>query len=178
MRPLLSKDYSSIDDLNQDILSIAQTLQSSAIMHIPAKKKKPQHTQKIYDKMLSNLCWKSRCAFRRWKEANRPRSSEFYDDERKCKRDVQQYLNKKRAILERKRIQKRDNMFNDKHPRRFQSTAASKHIPEKLLVNNTRITDPSCVLSTWAEHFESLSKSQITSSVPLTEIHKRVQDME
>ena len=69
-------------------------------------------------------------------------------------------------------------MFNDKHPRRFQSTAASKHIPEKLLVNNTLITDSSCVMSTWAEHFESLSKSQITSSVPLTEIHKRVQDME
>ena len=106
VRPLLSKDYSSIEDLNQDILSIAQTLQSSANMHIPAKKKKPQHTQKIYDKMLSNLCWKSRCAFRRWKEANRPRSGELYDDKRKCKRDVQQYLNKKRAILERKRIQK------------------------------------------------------------------------
>ena len=69
-------------------------------------------------------------------------------------------------------------MFNDKHPRRFRSIAVSKHIPEKLLVNNTLITGPSCVLSTWAEHFESLSKSQITSSVPLTEIQKRVQDME
>ena len=69
-------------------------------------------------------------------------------------------------------------MFNDKHPRRFRSTAVSKHIPEKLLVNNTLITDPSCVLSTWAEHFESLSKSQITASVPLTEIQKRVQVME
>ena len=36
VRPLLSKDYSSIDDLNQDILSIAQTLQFSANMHILA----------------------------------------------------------------------------------------------------------------------------------------------
>ena len=178
VRPLLSKDYSSIDDINQDILSIAQTLQSSANMHIPAKIKKPHHKQKIYDKMLSNLCWKSRCAFRRWKEANRPRRAELYDDRRKCKRDVQQYLNKKRAILERKRIQKRDNMFNDKHPHRFRSNTVSKHIPPKLLVNNTLITDPSCVLSTWAEHFESLSKSQITSSVPLTEIQKRVHNME
>ena len=40
VRPLLSKDYSSIDYLNQDILSIAQNLQSSANMHIPAKRKK------------------------------------------------------------------------------------------------------------------------------------------
>ena len=69
-------------------------------------------------------------------------------------------------------------MFNNKHSHRFRSNAVSKHIPEKLLINNTLITDPNCVLSTWAEHFESLSKSQITSSVPLTEIQKRVQDME
>ena len=69
-------------------------------------------------------------------------------------------------------------MLNDKHPRCFRSTAARKHIPPKLLVNNILITDPSCVLSTWAEHFESLSKSQIASCVPLTEIQKRVQYME
>ena len=115
VRPLLSMH----DDLNQDILSIAQTLQSSANMHILAKIKKPHHTQKIYDKMLSNLCWKSRCAFRRWKEANRPRSGELYDDKRKCKRDVQQYLNKKRANLERKRIQKRDNNVQQQAPTSF-----------------------------------------------------------
>ena len=69
-------------------------------------------------------------------------------------------------------------MFNNKHPHRFRSNAVSKHNPEKLLINNPLITDPNCVLSTWAEHFESPSKSQITSSVPLTEIQKRVQDME
>ena len=49
VRPLLSKDYSSIDALNQDILSIAQNLQSSANMHIPGMRKRPQHTQKIHD---------------------------------------------------------------------------------------------------------------------------------
>ena len=41
VRSLLSKFYSSIDYLNQDILSIAQYLQSSANMHIPAKRKIP-----------------------------------------------------------------------------------------------------------------------------------------
>ena len=114
-RLLLSKDYSSIDDLNQDILSIAQNLQSSANMHIPGMRKRTQHTQKIHDQMLSHLCWKSRCAFRSWKEACRTRSGELYDDRRKCKRDVQQYLNKERGTMER-RIQKRDSMFSEKHP--------------------------------------------------------------
>lgn len=109
VRPLLSKDYSSIDDLNQDILSTAQNLQSSANMHIPVMRKRPQHTQKVHDRML---CWKSGCAFKRWKEAGRPRSGEVYDDRRKCKRDVQQYLNNKRGIMERRRIQKRDSMFS------------------------------------------------------------------
>ena len=49
VRPLLSKDYSSIDDLNQDILSTAQNVQSSANMHIPVMRKRPRHTQKVHD---------------------------------------------------------------------------------------------------------------------------------
>ena len=49
VRPLLSKDYSSIVDLNQDILSTAQNQQSSANMHIPVMRKRPQHTQKVHD---------------------------------------------------------------------------------------------------------------------------------
>ena len=56
VRPLLSKDYSSIDDLNQDILSTAQNLQSSTNMHIPVMRKRPQHTQKVHDRMIYLIC--------------------------------------------------------------------------------------------------------------------------
>ena len=147
-------------------------------MHIPAKRGKPQHPEKVRDHTLSHLCWKSRCAFRGWKEAGRPRCGELYDDRRKCKADVRQYLNKKRGKIERNKIQKRDNMFNERHPHRFRASTVSKHIPDKLLVDNNLITDPSHVLSTWADHFESLGQSQVSSSSPLSEIQKRVNDME
>ena len=69
-------------------------------------------------------------------------------------------------------------MFNERHPHRFRASTVSKHIPDKLLVDNNLITDPSHVLSTWADHFESLSQSQVSSSSPLSEIQKRVNDME
>ena len=49
VRPLLSKDYSSINDLNQDILL---NVQSSANMHIPAKIKKPQHTEDLRQNVI------------------------------------------------------------------------------------------------------------------------------
>ena len=103
MRPLLVKDCSSINDLNQDILSIAQNLQSSANTHIPAKRKKPQHTQKVHDRTLSHLCWKSRCALEDGKKlADLEVVSSMMIGG--SVRDVQQFLNKKRGIMERKRF--------------------------------------------------------------------------
>ena len=129
--------------------------------------------------MLSHLCWMSRCAFGRWKEAQADQEVVWSIDHerRNCKRNAQQYLNKITGTVER-RIQKRDNMFCEKHPCQFWSSTVSKHIPDKILVNNNFITDLGCVLSTWAEHFESLSQSQKTASAPLSEIQKRIQDME
>ena len=109
--------------------------------------------------------------------SGRPRSGVLYHERRNCKRNAQQYLNKISGTVER-RIQKRDNMFCEKLPCQFWSSTVSKIIPDKILVNNNFITDLGCVLSTWAEHFESLSQSQITASAPLSEIQKRIQDME
>ena len=89
-----------------------------------------------------------------------------HDDEmRKCKRDVQCYLNLQRGNLERRCIQKRDDMFNiHKHPQRFRSSGGCKHVPEKLLVNDTLIMDPETLPSTWVNHFESGGKSQALSN--------------
>ena len=134
-------------------------------MLIPPKKVKSHLSYKIHDRTLSHLCWKSRCAFRKWKDAGRPRSGLLYDVimRRKCKQDVQHYLNWQRGNRERKRIQKRDSMFSQKHPQRFRSRNESKHIPEKLLVNGSLITDPEALLSTWASHFEAQGHSQLSS---------------
>ena len=119
---------------------------------------------------LSHLCWKSRCAFRKWKDAGRPQSGFLCDERRKCKRDVQRYLNLQRGNLERQRIQKRDDMFRQNHSQRFRLNCRSKHIPEKLFVDDTLIANPETLLSTWVNHFESAGRSQI----PLNNFLKEV----
>ena len=178
VRPLLKKDYSFIDDLNTDILHVANELKSAATAHIPAKKNKRNNSHNIQDRTLSHLCWKSRRAFCTWKQAGRPRSGALYEERRKCKRDVQHYLNQKRGRIERRRIQQRDEMFSENHPRRFRSGSAGKHVPEKLLVNGNLVSDQEDLISIWASHFEAQGKSQVSSNRCLTEVVLKVRDME
>ena len=50
------------------------------------------------------------------------------------------------------------------HSETFRSGGGSKCAPEKLLVNDTLITDPGTLLSTWVNHFESGGKFQASSN--------------
>ena len=93
--------------------------------------------------MMSHLCWKSRYAFRTWKAAGRPRSGQLYDERRKCKCNVQRYLNRKRANQERRQIQKHDDMFSQNHPQRFRSGNKMNHTCKKFAVNNLLVTNTS-----------------------------------
>ena len=64
----------------------------------------PLGKRHIKDAFLSNLCWKSRVAFREWKEVGRPPAGPVYENRKKCKRRVSEYVSKCRARLERKAI--------------------------------------------------------------------------
>ena len=177
VRPFLNKDYSCIEDLESDILSVAENLRMDAPKCIPPKRKSPP-TRKIHDRILSHLCWKSRCVFRQWKDAGRPRFGTLYDERRKCKRAVQQHLNKQRARMERKLIQQRDDMFSSNHPRRFKSMNQAKPACEKLLVNDSLITDSEDLVTIWSNHFISQGKSQSSSNESLNLIQSDVHDFE
>ena len=87
---------------------------------------------KVNDPTLSQLCWKSRCAFRRWKEAGRPRSGPDRDERKKCKREVKAYLNKCKARQERRQIQCRDDLFQQNHPSHFRHQHQQKAACTKL----------------------------------------------
>ena len=102
----------------------------------------------------------------------------LYDERRKCKRDVQHYLNQKMGRIERQRIQKQDEMFGEEHPQRFHSGSACKHVPEKLLVDGNLVTDQEALLSIWAGHFEVQGKSQVSSICCLKDVVVKVRDME
>ena len=49
VRSLLNKDYSSVDVLNFDILSVAEAIKKAASVHIPSRKKKSTNPNKFYD---------------------------------------------------------------------------------------------------------------------------------
>ena len=62
-RSFLQKEYSSIEDLNHDIMLSAKEIASTAVSCVPMKRVKSANSSKIHNKMMSHLCWKSRCAF-------------------------------------------------------------------------------------------------------------------
>ena len=97
---------------------------------------------KIHDPVLSELCWKSRSAFRVWKNSGCPLSRPIYDDRIRCKHAVKFHLNTcSRAREERNRIQRRDEMFESNHSRRFQSNYKKKVSCTKLLSDGKAISD-------------------------------------
>lgn len=112
VQPLLNRDYSSVEELNSDMLSVAEAVKNAASKHIPSLKRKSTDHNKVYDWIFSHLCWKNRCAFWKWKAASRPQCGQLYGERRKCERGIQHHLNRESAHLKRQRLQQRDKMFN------------------------------------------------------------------
>ncbi len=135
---------------------------------IPPVKLPKDHRDKrhVKDALLSNLCWKSRNAFREWKEAGRPLAGPVYESRKECKRRVSLYASKCRARLERKTIQRRDAMFQSSHPLRFKTWSQRTH-GTTLSVDGTQVSDLPSVLSLWADHFTELGKSRCVSNQSL-----------
>lgn len=119
---------------------------------------------------LSYLCWKSRVAFKQWKEANRPHSVPLFDNRKQCKRDVKSYFNKCTARIERKRIH--DEMLQSNHPQPFRSSSKPKLTCSKLAHNGKVITDTKELLDCWVNHFQSLGSSQCDNHASLPPIIK------
>ena len=102
VKPLLDKDYSSIEEIEKDLSFFTESLYSIATETIPHYKTRDNsHESHVKDSFLSSLCYQSRVAFREWKASGRPTSGSLYEKRKKCKRDVASYLSKCRARLER-----------------------------------------------------------------------------
>ena len=130
VNPLLEKDYSSIDEIEADLLIVSKAMVSISSSTIPPthppppsvkSSKCPQGKRHIKDAFLSNLCWQLRVAFCEWKAAGRPPAGPAYEKRKECKRNVSEHVSKCRARLERKAIQRRDDMFQSYHPQRFKT---------------------------------------------------------
>ena len=171
IQPFLSKEYCDMVSLESDLTIISQKLISIANLCIPKKKERTVHHQrdKIHDPVLSEVCWKSCSAFRVWKNSGRPLSGPIYDDCIRCKRAVKFHLNTMscRAREERKRIQRRDEMFESNHSRHFQSNYKKKVSCTKLLSDGKVISDPDELVAVWESYFKSLATSKCSSNPQL-----------
>ena len=91
VRPMLGKEFDTIDELNDEIQHVCGDLANAAEQFIPKKEFKSK--KKIIDKILSHLCWKSCVAYRNWNKAARPFFGPTCKDRKKCKKDVATHLN-------------------------------------------------------------------------------------
>ena len=134
-------------------------------IYIPKKKKRTVHHQKdeIHDPVLSELCWKSCSAFRVRKNSGRP----LYAHRLRCKCAVKFHLNTFRAREERKHIQRRDEMSESNHFRRFQFNYKKKVSYTKLLSDGKVISDPDELVAVWESYFKTLANSKCSSNPQL-----------
>ena len=178
VRPLMDRDYSSIEELEKDISHVCDTLLAISVSTIPSTKPRKMNARpRISDTFLSTLCWHSRVAFRNWKAAGCPKSGPEYEMRKKCKRDVSSHLSKCRAWLERRTIQKRDETFASHHPKRFKSHS-SKTQGSNLTINGKLVTEPTSVLNKWVQHFTNLGQSLCSSNPSLSNIQSQIHQLE
>ena len=178
VKPFLGNDYSSIAEIESDLLIASEALVSISCSTIPIKHlNRSLGKRHIKDAFLSNLCWKSRVAFREWKEAGRPLSGLVYEKRKECKRKVSEYISKCRGRLERKSIQRRDEMFKKNHPQRFKSKSPRTQ-GTNISVDGTRVSDLPSVLDLWADHFSELGESRCSSNPNLDTYVSNLNDLD
>ncbi len=88
VKPLLGRDYTSVAEIESDLVFVCKAMVSISSTTIPPMKPFKNHPGKhhIKDAFLSHLCWKSRVAFREWKEAGRPTTrGPVHDNRKDCK---------------------------------------------------------------------------------------------
>ena len=148
--------------MNNDLHAVCRKISDAANTLIQRRRIKTGG--RLKDPLLSHLCWKSRCAFLRWKKAGRPRSGLEFDQRKQCKREVKSHLNKCKAKQERKHIQHRDEMFRHNHPNRFKKQYHQKAACTKLFSQGCLITNTNNLLKCWVDHFSSLGQSECFSN--------------
>ena len=160
---LSSCEYQSITELNDEIVSVSNTLTYAASKHLtfsPHRNTKPY----IKDSELRSLCKESRKAWERWRSAGHPLVGRFYDEKRDTKKKVRQFVASCRARKERATILARDSLFREKNLNRFKSSNRTAEC-KGLKINNCVCTDPQEIANLFSEYFGNLATSLPSKSL-------------
>ena len=116
MSRVFGASYSNVEKINEDIMYVSRSIQEAALstlpLHKPAKKQKKWYS----DTMLSNLCKQKKDSWDKWKEAGCPKEGVLYEQRKALRDQVRKRIKICRANKERKRIEKIDHDFRNKHP--------------------------------------------------------------
>ena len=107
-----------------------------------------------------------------------PLQGPIAEERKKCKRNVASHINKCRARQIHKQIQHRDKCIQQNQPNRFKSFKKTSVECTRLLSEsgNSILTDTQELLECWADHFQSLGKSQSDSNHQLQNGDKSVNE--
>lgn len=89
VRPLLGLQYSSVEDLSQEIDVVASKMEQAAFATLPlVTSRKPNENLYIKDEALQDISRKSSTARRRWEDAGKPREGPLFERKKSLKKEV------------------------------------------------------------------------------------------
>ena len=152
LNPYIRRSHVSIDQIDQEIAHAAWLIVDAAQKTLSQLKTKKPHRFK--DKILSQLCVKSKEAREAWYREGRPPNGPLYDAKCNLRREVQQRTKLCAAMEERSRVQRHENLFKTNAHLRFripQKRGKSQYA--RLRVDGAIIFDPLDLLEAWTHHF-------------------------
>ena len=148
LKPYIKRSRGNVDHIGQEIRHVAWLVNDAAQKTLPLLK--PRRANRFRDKTLSQLCIRSKEAWRAWCREGRPVSGPTYDAMCDLRRKFCS------AMEERKRVQRQESLFRSNSHLCFRTPQSrSKSKCTRLRVNGTLLSDPSLFLQAWTQHFQS-----------------------
>ena len=148
LKPYIKRSRGNVDHIGQEIRHVAWLVNDAAQKTLPLLK--PRWANRFRDKTLSQLCIRSKEAWRAWCREGRPVSRPAYDAKCALRRKFCS------AMEERKRVQWQESLFRSNSHLCFRTPQSrSKSKCTRLRVNGTLLSDPSLLLQAWTQHFQS-----------------------
>ena len=172
LKPFTQRSRGNVDHIDREIGHVAWLIIDAARKTLPVLKSSKAH--RFRDRTLSQLCAKSKEAWRVWSGEGRPSSGPLYDAKCALRREVRQRIKYCSAMEERRRVQRRETLFRANSHLRFRiPQKRGKSKCTRLGVNGALICDPSQLLQAWTQHFQSLAQSQEEKNPALKESIKQ-----
>ena len=172
--PLLNKEYTCRADLDEEISFVSEKLSQIALFTLPSCQPKKRKKHFVNNKELQERSIYVKMAWKRWRNAGRPRSGPLFNEKNASKREVTKFANKCRARMDRKQWQNHENKFKDRDNSRFRVQKTKSVIGNKLFLDGVPTTDPSKIMQSWLNHFSNLFKSEAHSIQGISAIQDQI----